>query len=140
MIKDFPKRVKHSRVFRYKLNKHHKATSHIHNNFYRYGLKALETGKLKKNHFQAIYRLLKRLYKRRVFIKFNISLTIPVTKKPIETRMGKGKAPKDHWECAVKKGMIILEFGGDIELVELNFGLRMIRLKLPIHSKLVQMI
>jgi len=63
---------------------------------YNYGFKAIEFGKLNYIHLKMIDLILRRLIKNKKSYKINIGLTTPVTSKPIETRMGKGKGQKDY--------------------------------------------
>jgi large subunit ribosomal protein L16 len=95
-MKEFPKTFKYGRVFRVKLKKDEKARNFLNVSFFEYGLKALENGKINLKHLNSITRLLKKLYKKNIAIKYNISLITPVTKKPLETRMGKGKGERSH--------------------------------------------
>jgi large subunit ribosomal protein L16 len=95
-MKEYPKTYKYGRQFRIKLRNNKISKVYLNVNFFEYGLKVLENGKLTIKHFNSINRLLKRLFKKKVFIKYNIALIIPVTKKPLETRMGKGKAQRSH--------------------------------------------
>ena len=96
-IKNNPKNVVHGRVFKIKLKDNRKSNSCSYKiPYFMYGIKALENGKLTIKHINAMSRLLKRLYKKDVKIKFNISLTTPVTKKPLEARLGGGKAARSH--------------------------------------------
>jgi len=106
--------------------------------YYMYGIKAVENGKLTIKHMNAISRLLKRLYKKNVKVKFNISLVIPVTKKPLEARLGGGKAARSHWECPVKKGMVIIEISTDLKYYYLHKGLNVVLDKLPFLSRVVR--
>lgn len=133
-MKDNPKRFKFNRLFRVKLGKFEVSNSYLNASFYTYGLKALENGKLKKRHLHSVFRLLKKMFKKRITLRFNASLIAPVSSKPLESRMGKGKGPRDHWECPVKKGMVLLEIG-NLPLLKLNFGLIMVQTKLPIATK-----
>jgi large subunit ribosomal protein L16 len=94
-MKEFPRTFKYGRVFRIKTKKYEYAKNFLNVNFYEYGLKSLENNKLKLKHLNSLTRLLKRLYKKEVNLKYNISLIIPVTKKPLETRMGKGKGERN---------------------------------------------
>jgi len=73
-------------------------------------------------------------------LKVNISLLTPVTKKPIETRMGKGKGERDHWECNIKKGFILFEFGGELNNSILKKSFKEIDTKLPIKTKIVKLV
>jgi ribosomal protein L16/L10AE len=66
-------------------------------------------------------------------------MIIPVTKKPLEARLGGGKADRSYWECPIKKGMIILEIGGDISFTELSIGLKKVCDKLPFKSNIISM-
>jgi len=95
-MKEFPKTFKYGRVFRVKLKKDNKAKNFLNVFFFQYGLKVLENGKLTFKQLISINRLLKKLFKKNIFIKYNISMINPVTKKPLETRMGKGKAERSY--------------------------------------------
>lgn len=136
-MKEFPKTFKYGRVFRIKLKKFEKTKSFLNVNFFEYGLKALENGKITVKHLNAITRLLKKLYKKNILVKYNVSLLTPVTKKPLEVRMGKGKGERDHWEYSLKKGCIIVEMG-NLKLSELRYGLRLVSDKLPVLTKIVK--
>jgi len=110
-IKIGPKTFKYNRSFRIKINNSKISPSFLMLNNYEYGLKALEYGKIKKRHLELCIRLLRKLFKKTIFLKINVSLIIPFSKKPLEMRMGKGKGQRDHWEYCVQKGLIFLEIG-----------------------------
>jgi large subunit ribosomal protein L16 len=95
-MKEFPKTFKYGRVFRVKIKENEKTKNFINVNFLEYGLKVLENGKITMKHLNSINRLLKKLFKKTISIKYNVSLITPVTKKPLEVRMGKGKAERSH--------------------------------------------
>lgn len=99
----------------------------------------MENGKITIKHLNSISRLLKRLYKKNIYIKYNVALIIPVTKKPLETRMGKGKAERKYWECPLKKGMIFLEIS-NLSKINLKIGLKLVADRLPVLSKIVKII
>lgn len=136
-MKEFPRTFKYGRVFRMKIKKNDKAKNFLNVNFFEYGLKALENGKITVKHLNSITRLLKKLFKKNIFIKYNISLITPVTKKPLETRMGKGKGERSYWECSLKKGTIILEIG-NLNFDDLKYGLILVSDRLPILTKIVK--
>lgn len=136
-MKEFPKTFKYGRVFRVKLKKNEKAKNFLNVNFFEYGLKALENGKINVKHLNSITRLLKKLFKKHISIKYNMSLLTPVTKKPLETRMGKGKGERDHWECSLKKGCIIIEIG-NLDIDDLTYGLKLVSERLPILTRIVK--
>lgn len=137
-MKEFPKTFKYGRVFRVKLKKVEKAKNFLNVNFFEYGLKVLENGKITIKHLNSITRLLKKLFKKNIAIKYNISLITPVTKKPLEIRMGKGKGERDHWECSLRKGCIIIEIG-NLKFDELKYGLKLVSDKLPVLTKIVKL-
>jgi large subunit ribosomal protein L16 len=95
-MKEFPKTFKYGRVFRAKLKNNEISKTFLNVTFYEYGLKILENGKLTMKHLNSINRLLKKLFKKTISIRYNVSMIVPVTKKPLETRMGKGKAERNH--------------------------------------------
>lgn len=138
-MKEFPKTFKYGRIFRVKLKKNEKAKNFLNVNFFEYGLKVLENCKITIKHLNAISRLLKKLFKKDIAIKYNVSLITPVTKKPLEIRMGKGKGERNHWECSLKKGNIIIEIG-NLNLNELKYGLKLVSDKLPVLTKIVKII
>jgi large subunit ribosomal protein L16 len=137
-LKNNPNNVNYGRVFKVKLNEKTVISPNYIMPYYMYGIKAMDNGKLTMKHLNAISRLLKRLFKKNVKIKFNISLIIPVTKKPLEARLGGGKAARSHWECPVKKGMVILEISTYLEYHFLKKGLLVVLHKLPFLAKVVK--
>jgi len=105
-------------------------------NFGDYGLKALENGLIRGNHIEACRVVVARKMKGAGKIWIKVFPSKPVTKKPAETRMGKGKGDLDHWVCPVKRGKVIFEMSGVPE----NFAkvvLRLVAFKLPLKSKFI---
>jgi len=139
-MKEFPKKFKYGRIFRIKLKNKQISVNFLNIWFYQYGLKALENGKLRLSHLNAFIRLIKRKFKKELSLRLNASLIIPVTKKPREVRMGKGKGQRDHWECIIKKGMILFEVGGlYLPKQKLFRMLNLIKEKLPVHTHIVKL-
>jgi len=139
-MKEFPKKFKYGRIFRVKLKNKQTAVNFLNIWFYQYGLKALENGKMRLNHLNAFIRLIKKTFKRELSLRLNVSLITPVTKKPREVRMGKGKGQRDHWECSIKKGMILFELGGvNLSKQKLFRMLYLIKEKLPIHTSIIKL-
>jgi len=138
-MKEFPKTFKYGRVFRIKLKKKEVAKKFLNVNFYENGLKALENGKITMKHLNSINRFLKKLFKKNISIKYNVSMLTPVTKKPLEVRMGKGKAERSHWECSLKKGCVLFEIG-NLDKDQLNYALNLVSNKLPISTKIVKLV
>jgi len=137
-VKNNPNNIVYGRVFKVKLNKKTVISPSYKLPYYMYGIKAMDNGKLTMKHINAISRLLKRLFKKNVRVKFNISLIIPVTKKPLEARLGGGKAARSHWECPVKNGMVILELSTSLEYYFLEKGLNSVLHKLPFSAKIIK--
>jgi large subunit ribosomal protein L16 len=73
------------------------------------GLKALEPGRLKSKQIQSVRNVINKKIKKIGRLKVNVFPHIPITKKPIEVRMGKGKGNVDHWVFNVKAGFMLYE-------------------------------
>lgn len=85
-------------------------------------------------------RLLKRKFKKELSIRLNASLITPITKKPREVRMGKGKGQRLCWESNIKKGMVIFEVGGNVKSdEELKRVLFLIQQKMPVDTSIVKL-
>ena len=76
-----------------------------------FGLRTLEGGQISSRQIEAVRRVITRKLKRTGKLWIRIFPNIPVTKKPVEVRMGKGKGAVDHWVAVVKPGAIICEIG-----------------------------
>jgi|TARA_B100000780_G_scaffold263495_1_gene217420 large subunit ribosomal protein L16 len=76
-----------------------------------FGLRTLEGGQISSKQIEAVRRVITRKLKRTGKLWIRIFPNTPVTKKPIEVRMGKGKGAVDHWVAVVKPGTIIYEIG-----------------------------
>lgn len=138
MIKEAPKSIKYGRCFRLKLSNNLRNSKLFLNNF-KFGFKAIEYGWLDSKQLNSIIRLIKIEFKKKYLLKLNCSLIIPITKKPLEMRMGKGKGDRKFWKCPVTKGMVILEFG-DISEDQVSYIFKIIKNRLPFLIKLVKII
>ena len=101
-----------------------------------YGLQALEPGWVTSRQIEAIRRSIVRQMRRRGKYWVRIFPDKPVTAKPAETRMGKGKGSVDHWVAVVKPGRVIFEIAdvpADIALA----ALRSAGYKLPIKTQVI---
>ena len=101
-----------------------------------FGLKALECGKLTARQIEAARISMTRHIDRGGKVWTRVFPDKPVTKKPLETRMGKGKGPVDHWCAVIKPGRILYEMEG----VQKDIAAEAFRLaahKLPIKTKVV---
>ena len=105
-------------------------------NFGTYGLKALEPERVTARQIEAARRAMTRHMKRQGRVWIRIFPDVPVTAKPIEVRMGKGKGSVDRWVCKVKPGRVMFEIDGVAEDVAQE-ALRLAAMKLPIKTRVV---
>ena len=102
-----------------------------------YGLKALEPGWVTNRQIEAARVALTRSLKRGGKVWIRVFPDKPVTKKPAETRMGKGKGNPEEWVAVVKPGRILYEMEGLTEDVARE-AFRLAGNKLPIRTKMVK--
>jgi large subunit ribosomal protein L16 len=129
-----PKRVKHRKVQRGK----RRGTAQTGNqlSFGSYGLKALGNGWIKSTQIEACRIVINRHMKRKGKLWIRIFPDKPITQKPIEVRMGKGKGNPEFWVAVAKPGLILFEIDGVPPHVA-NEALRLADRKLAIPTKLV---
>ena len=101
-----------------------------------FGLQAVEAGWITSRQIEAVRRAIVRQMRRRGRYWIRIFPDKPVTAKPAETRMGKGKGSVDHWVAVVKPGRIMFEVSGVTEQVARE-ALRRGGYKLPIKTQIV---
>ena len=115
---------------------HGKASSGTELNFGQYGLKALEPDRVTARQIEAARRAMTRHMKRAGRVWIRVFPDVPVSKKPIEVRMGKGKGTPEMWVCRVKPGRIMFEIDGvSTELAK--EALALAAAKLPIRTRFV---
>jgi large subunit ribosomal protein L16 len=129
-----PKRVKYRKQFRGRMRGQAKGGSELQSG--EYGLQALEAGWITSRQIEAMRQTIVRNMRRRGKYWIRIFPDKPVTVKPAETRMGKGKGSVDHWVAVVKPGRIMFEISGVPEDVARE-ALRLATYKLPIRSQVV---
>lgn len=130
-----PKRVKHRMVQRGS----RKGTAQSGNTlaFGEYGLKALERAWVKATQIEACRVAMNRHMKRRGKVWVRIFPDKPVSKKPLETRMGKGKGAPEFWVAVVLPGAMLFEMDGVPEPMARE-ALRLAASKLPIRTMFVK--
>jgi large subunit ribosomal protein L16 len=129
-----PKRVKYRKQFRGRMRGMAKGgTEMLQGDF---GLQALEPGWVTSRQIEAVRRAIVRQMKRRGRYWIRIFPDKPVTAKPAETRMGKGKGSVDHWVAVVKPGRVMFEISGVTEDVARE-ALKRGSFKLPIRTQIV---
>jgi large subunit ribosomal protein L16 len=114
-----------------------KATRGVTVEFGEYGLQALEPAWITARQIEAARRAIVRHARRRGKYWIRIFPDKPVTAKPAETRMGKGKGAVDHWVAVVKPGRIMFELSGVSEEVARE-AMRLASHKLPIKCQFVK--
>ena len=102
-----------------------------------YGLQATTAGWIKSNQIEAARVAMTRFIKRGGKVWIKIFPDKPVTKKPAETRMGKGKGAPEYWVAVVKPGRVMFEIEGVSEEVARE-ALRLAAQKLPVQTKFVR--
>ena len=116
---------------------HGRATRGALLNYGTYGLRAVEPDRIISKQIEAARVALTRYMKRTGKVWLRIFPNIPVSKKPTEVRMGKGKGAPEYWACRVKPGRIIFEVDGVTEDVARE-ALYKASTKLPIKTKFVK--
>ena len=106
-------------------------------NFGAYGLKALQPERIISNQIEAARIALTRYMKRTRKVWTRVFPNIPVSKKPTEVRMGKGKGTPEFWVCRVKPGRILFEVDG-INEITARQALYKASAKLPIKTKFIK--
>ena len=105
--------------------------------FGEYGIKAIEPGWVSNRQIEAARIAITRHVKRGCKVWIRIFPDKPLTKKPAETRMGKGKGSPESWVAVVKSGRVLYEMSGVDEAVAKE-ALRLASHKLPIATKFVK--
>jgi len=102
--------------------------------FGNYGIKAQEATRLTAKQIESVRQTVNRQLNRKGKLWITIFPHIPVTSKPTENRMGKGKGSVEFWCAPVKAGTILFELGGKISEVEAKVALKKGCAKLPIKT------
>ena len=106
-------------------------------NYGAYGLKAMQPDRVISKQIEAARISLTRYMKRTGKVWLRIFPNLPVSKKPVEVRMGKGKGAPEFWACRVKPGRIIFEVDG-IDEATARIALYKASTKLPIMTKFIK--
>ena len=106
-------------------------------NYGSFGLKALQPERITSRQIESARKAITRHLKRAGKMWIRIFPDVPVSKKPAEVRMGKGKGANEFWACRVKPGRIMFEVDG-VNVNEARKALSLAAAKLPIKSKFVE--
>lgn len=129
-----PSRTKYRRVHRLPYEGHAKGNTELHKGDY--GLMATEGAWITANQIEAARVAMTRYMKRGGKVYINIFPHMPLTKKPLGTRQGKGKGNVEEWVAVVKTGKIMFEVC-EVEEAVAREALRLASHKLPIKTKFV---
>nr|YP_010394408.1 ribosomal protein L16 [Phytophthora lateralis]DAZ88416.1 TPA_asm: ribosomal protein L16 [Phytophthora lateralis]DAZ88849.1 TPA_asm: ribosomal protein L16 [Phytophthora lateralis] len=130
----FPKKTKYKKQFKGKLvGKTTKSNNIVYG---KYAIKVLEETRLTSRQIEATRRIIIRKMKRLGFLWIRVFPDTPITSKPTENRMGKGKGAVSFWVAKVKKGQILYEISG-ISLENAKKVLKAGSNKLPVKTKFI---
>ncbi len=129
-----PTRTKFRKAFKGRIRG--RATSGTELAFGQYGLKALEPNRLTAREIEAARRAMTHHMKRAGRVWINVFPDLPVSKKPTEIRMGKGKGTPEFWACRVKPGRILFEVDG-IDEVTAREAMRLAAMKLSVKTRFI---
>ena len=104
-----------------------------------YGLKAVEPGRVTARQIEAARRAITRAMRRQGKVWIRVFPDVPVSSKPAEVRMGKGKGSPEYWMCRVKPGRIMFEMDG-VQSDVAGRAFELASAKLPIRCKVVSRI
>ena len=130
-----PKRTKFRKQFKGRIKGEAKGGFDL--NFGSYGLKAVEPERITARQIEAARRAMTRHMKRQGRVWIRIFPDVPVTSKPTEVRMGKGKGSIDFWAAKVKPGRVMFEIDGVGDAIARE-ALRLAAMKLPIKTRVVE--
>jgi len=129
-----PKRTKFRKLHKGRIRGEAKGGFEL--NFGAYGLKAIEPERITARQIESARRAMTRHMKRQGRVWIRIFPDTPVTQKPTEVRMGKGKGSIEYWAAKVKPGRVMFEIDGVAETVARE-ALRLAAMKLPVKSRIV---
>ncbi len=130
-----PKRTKFRKQFKGRIHGQAKGGTDL--TFGSFGLKATEPERITARQIEAARRAMTRHMKRQGRVWIRIFPDLPVTKKPTEVRMGKGKGSVEFWAAKVKPGRIMFELDGVTKEVARE-ALRLAAMKLPVKCRFVE--
>jgi len=129
-----PKRTKFRKQFKGRIHGEAKGGSTL--NFGSFALKSTEPERVTARQIEAARRAITRHMKRQGRVWIRIFPDVPVSAKPVEVRMGKGKGSTDYWAAKVKPGRIMFEIDGVSEIIARE-ALRLGAMKLPVTTRVV---
>ena len=132
-----PKRTKYRKAFKGRIHGQAKGGTEL--NFGSHGLKAVEPERVTARQIEAARRAITRAMKRAGRVWIRLFPDVPVSKKPLEVRMGSGKGTPELWVARVKPGRILFEIDG-VPVDVAKEALALAAAKLPIKTRFVERI
>ena len=129
-----PKRTKFRKAHKGRIHGNAKGGTTL--NFGAFGLKALQPDRITARQIEAARRAITRHIKRQGRVWIRVFPDVPVSQKPTEVRMGKGKGTPEYWACRIKPGRILFELDGIDEALAKR-ALELGAAKLPISTKFI---
>ena len=129
-----PKRMKYRKAFKGRIHGNAKGGTTL--NFGAFGLKATSPNRITSRQIEAARRAMTRHMKRAGRVWIRIFPDVPVSKKPAEVRMGKGKGSVEYWAARVKPGRIMFEIDG-VSYEVAKEAMELAAAKLPIETRFV---
>ena len=130
------------RQYKYKKQQKGKSFNKIQNvtclnelKFGSFSLKSIDFGRLNAKQIESMYQSINKIIKKNGRIVLKVFAHTPVSKKPIEVRMGKGKGNVDHWIAKIKAGTVLCEIESSSKLLAFK-ALHLAQLRLPIRTKI----
>ena len=130
-----PQKTKYRKRFKGRI--HGSSKSNYKLNFGSYGLKALQPERITSRQIESARKAITRHLKRAGKLWIRIFPDLPVSKKPAEVRMGKGKGNNEYWACRVNPGRIMFEVDG-VSIEDAKEAMTLASAKLPIKCKFVE--
>ena len=131
----YPQKTKYRKQFKGRIHGNTKGNYEL--NFGSYGLKALQPERITARQIESARKAITRHLKRAGRLWIRIFPDVPVSKKPAEVRMGKGKGNNEYWACRVNPGRIMFEVDG-VSIEEAKKAMALASAKLPIKCKFVE--
>ena len=129
-----PKRTKFRKAHKGRIHGNAKGGTTL--NFGAFGLKAMQPDRITARQIEAARRAITRHIKRQGRVWIRVFPDVPVSQKPTEVRMGKGKGTPEYWACRIKPGRILFELDGIDEALAKR-ALELGAAKLPISTKFI---
>lgn len=129
-----PKRTKYRKAHKGRIHGNAKGGSDL--NFGAFGLKAMEPDRITARQIEAARRAITRHMKRQGKVWIRVFPDVPISKKPLEVRMGSGKGSPEYWVCRIKPGRIMFEVDGVSRTIAQE-AFELAAAKLPIKTRFV---